>query len=122
MPSSEAKYYKGRSRGLRTVSVPLEAKIQENRFERASEVTYLWLSLRHLSKRRWDMGPIGPSDLPSCYRARRAQQLFEAASRLKVKFQEQAITMFDGTVFSNFWGEIGLQTELGYKFALVLKQ
>eukprot|EP00959_Pyramimonas_sp_CCMP1952_P314188 6577098-Pyramimonas_sp.AAC.1 len=37
MPSSEAKYYKGRSKGLRTVTVPLEAKVQENRFERASE-------------------------------------------------------------------------------------
>eukprot|EP00959_Pyramimonas_sp_CCMP1952_P108505 2268866-Pyramimonas_sp.AAC.1 len=83
MPSSEAKCYKGRSKGLRTVSGPLEAKVQDNRFERASAVTYIWLSLRHLSKRRWDLGPIGPSGLPGGYRARRAQQLFEAASRLK---------------------------------------
>eukprot|EP00959_Pyramimonas_sp_CCMP1952_P206415 4316899-Pyramimonas_sp.AAC.1 len=97
MPNSEARYYKGRSKGLRTVTVPLDAKVQENRFERASEVTYPWPSLRHLSKRRWDLGPIGPNDLPDCYRARRVHQLFELASRLKVKFQEQSITMFDGT-------------------------
>eukprot|EP00959_Pyramimonas_sp_CCMP1952_P424710 8895829-Pyramimonas_sp.AAC.1 len=30
--------------------------------------------------------------------------------------------MFDGTVFLSIWDEIGLQTELGYKFLLVMEQ
>eukprot|EP00959_Pyramimonas_sp_CCMP1952_P320668 6710393-Pyramimonas_sp.AAC.1 len=30
--------------------------------------------------------------------------------------------MFDGTVFLSFWGEIGVQTELGYTFLFVMEQ
>ncbi|CAK0827805.1 unnamed protein product, partial [Prorocentrum cordatum] len=106
MPDSQARYYKGRARGPWTITAPLAATAQEGRPDRASEAAHLWLSLRNLAKRRWDLGPLGPDAPPDGYRGFRAQNT----------------TVFDGTVFSSFWGEIGLQSEKGCGLLAMIEQ
>ena len=119
MDNGEASLFKGRTKGPRTITVPLEAKVHANRMDRASPLTQLWLSLRHMARRRWHLGLGGQLD---GYKARSRQQLYEVALERISKFQAQGVTMFDGTIFDTFWDAIAHQSDMGYQLLAMTEQ
>ncbi|CAK0881151.1 unnamed protein product [Prorocentrum cordatum] len=46
----------------------------------------------------------------------------EAALRLRGEFQDLGVAMLDGYMFDSFWGEVGLQTDMGYNPMAMIEQ
>ena len=108
MSEAEARFHRGRSRGIRMVRVPLEFKRHAHRADRASDITRLWLTLRQLAQRRWQLGSGS-----GAYRKRRAHQLWEAAERLQPQFEAQSDPLLVGGQLAALWDEVAHQTTAG---------